>query len=153
MLAARQTAGLRVEDLSPGETALLCAARAIALGHADCALMQGLLAHGAQDPDGALCHLLAFVRLIGWRGTRPIELRLPGSASVSDDEVLMLGALAAAEEAAGPGGSAQLDQTVAALMGGRRDPSVAAAAIGLAAALGRPARRGPAAAGAGYACR
>lgn len=151
MLAKRETAGLWVEDLSPKETALLCAARAVAIGHADCALMQGWLAHQGRDPEGALCCLLAFVRLIGWRGTRPIELHLPGSAAISDDEALMLEAMAAAEEAVGPGASARLDRAVGALMGGCCDPSVAAAAVGLAVALARP--QGQGSAGASYACR
>jgi len=127
------------DDLAPRDAALLSVVRAIAIGRGECPLLRSMLAPYAEDVDAAFAHALAFVRLIGWRGTRRIRLHAPGSRGVSDDEILIL---AATDPAVGPG-SDWREALVAELMGGAFDRCVAAAAFGVARACSGDEPEGP----------
>jgi hypothetical protein len=122
-----------VDELSRREVALLWAFRAIAVGRGECPLVRSLLC--GRDADAALANMLAFVRLVGWRGSRRLRLHLPNCLSISEDERLVLSIFAAAEAAMATGDADLLRGRVGRLLGGASDPSITAAASAVVEAL------------------
>jgi hypothetical protein len=98
-----------LRDLLHAEHMLIWTLRAIAVGQGDCPLLRrefvGLCGPVADETFGAL-HL--FVRLLGFRGARPLVLAPPGCPSISRDEQQFLSVFAAAADAVETGRDARL---------------------------------------------
>ncbi len=125
-----------VRDLFRGEHLVLLGFRALAMGHAECAglrrTFQGLL--GA-DADDALAHMLAFVRVVGSAGSRPVRLHAPGCCGVSPDERRVLAAVAAGQASLHDVDEAPLRDALDGLLGGRASEACVFAAQAVGAAL------------------
>jgi hypothetical protein len=87
-------------DLDELDRAVLWAMRSVAVGRADCPSLRRTF-HDlyGRAADQILCGLLVMVRLLGARTGGGLRLHMPGSSAVSHDELLILAALAAVQEA------------------------------------------------------
>ena len=127
-----------VRELFRGEHLVLLGFRALAIGHAECPMLrrtfQSLL--GA-DADDTLAHMLAFVRVVGSAGVKPVRLHAPGCCGLSDDERGVLAAVAAGQASLYSADEAPLRETLTGLLG--LEPSegclFAAQAVGAALTL------------------
>jgi hypothetical protein len=87
-----------IEGLSRTEHLFVWALRAIAVGHAECPLLhQTFSAACGWRGDSALATYFVLVRYIGNTARRPLRLHAPGCASVSADEMAIVGVVAAAQ--------------------------------------------------------
>lgn len=86
-------------DLDDLDRAVLWAMRSVAVGRADCPSLRRTF-HDLYGPaaDQILCGLLVIVRLLGARSAEGLRLHMPGSSAVSRDELMILSALASAQE-------------------------------------------------------
>lgn len=87
-----------IRGLRRGEHLVLFAFRAMALGRADCPILHRTFTGVAGgEAEGALMHMLAFVRMVGWSGQRRVQLHHPGCVGLSLDEQRVLGVICAAQ--------------------------------------------------------
>lgn len=95
--------GLELDEL---DRAVLWAIRSVAVGRGDCpSLRRTFLDLYGPPADQILCALLVLVRLVVARSPGGLRLHMPGSSAVSQDELLILAALAATQhEGLGEGG-------------------------------------------------
>lgn len=125
-----------VRDLFRGEHLVLLGFRAMALGHGDCPGLRRTF-HGllGGDADDAMAHMLAFVRVVGSAGSRPVHLHAPGCCGVSADERRVLAAVAAGQASLLGADEAPLHEALSGLMGGPPSEACLFAAQAVGAAL------------------
>jgi hypothetical protein len=87
-----------IEGLSRTEHLFVWALRAIAVGHGECPLLHQTFSAACGWRGGpALASYFVLVRYIGNAARRPLRLHAPGCASVSPDEMAVVGLVAAAQ--------------------------------------------------------
>ncbi|MEM9839594.1 MAG: hypothetical protein AAF830_10640 [Pseudomonadota bacterium] len=85
-------------NLGPGTGLAILGFRAYAFGRTECCCVQsGFSAALGADAPEALADLLTFTRVLGASGTRKIGLTAPGCARMTQDELSIACALAAAQ--------------------------------------------------------
>ena len=127
-----------LRGLTYGEHLLVWGVRAIVSGRGDCPVVAREFREAcAEGAAGAKAALSAFVQQLAVVGRRSVSLCPPGCLGLTRDEQLLLAAFAAAQ-ADEP---VRLDAHLAFLVARPAPPSLAAAAISVAEALGRRGHR------------
>lgn len=87
-------------ELDELDRAVLWALRCAGLGRIDCPSLRRTFVdlYGERAADHTLCGLLVLVRLLGRRLAGGLRLHTPGSGAISRDELMILAALAAAQD-------------------------------------------------------
>ena len=129
-------------ELDDLDRAVLWAMRSVAVGRLDCpSLRRAFLDLYGPAADQILCALLVMVRLLASRTERGLRMHMPGSSAVSRDELLILSALAVVQEDACGEAGLCVAAELAERLGGRVDPSLAAAVQYVAELLSDRGRR------------
>lgn len=89
-----------LEDLDTGERLLVWSLRTMAVGHADCPLMEQTFGRlcGPMGPAVLQAHFI-LMKLIGMTSRRPLRVHAPGCICIGTDETAVVGVVAAAQAA------------------------------------------------------
>jgi hypothetical protein len=116
-------------ELDPTEHMLLWSFRAMAIGRGDCPMLRAVFQEACGPlADQALTALFVLVKQLGWRGRRGLRLHAPGCRAISGDEMLVLAAFSAAQEAQAGGDGWRLTERLSRLMGAAPEASMEASA-------------------------
>jgi len=133
-----------VQNLDRPEHLLVWALRAIAIGNADCPLLDKTFA-AACGPLGAeaLSAYVLLVRAISLSGRRRLRVHAPGCPCVSSDEVAVVGVVAAAQASMREGDETLLKMRLRFLVEGEANEAIVFAAQAIGRMLERRGHRLP----------